>query len=149
MYLWPGLPQLAKEGSWAALAVAVGFAALVNAALCGTLVWDELVASGMRTVLWAAVGSVWIASVAATCRWHRRQAAWQSGGPARDALAAAQDHYLKGNWFEAEQILAGLIRRNPRDVDAGLMRASLFRHTRRFVEAAGELERIGRFVGAR
>lgn len=148
-YLWPGLPQLCREGSWPALGLAIGFAALLDAAVCATWVWSELASPGVRTVLWVVVGLVWGVSVVAAFRWDRRQAAWQDTDSVRDAFASAQDHYLKGNWFEAERILSGLVADNPRDVDAGLMRATLFRHTGRFGEAAGELERIERFESSR
>lgn len=148
-YLWPGLPQLWKEGSWYALGLAIGFAALVNLAIAATLIWSELAPPGVRSLVWGAVGAVWVASVIGAYRWDRRQAAWYGSGPVRDAFAAAVDHYLKGNWFEAERILDGLVAENPRDVDAGLMRAALFRHTGRHEEAAAELERIQRFESCR
>ena len=32
-YLWPGLPQICREGSWAGLGLAIGFAALVSGAV--------------------------------------------------------------------------------------------------------------------
>jgi single-stranded DNA-specific DHH superfamily exonuclease len=52
---------------------------------------------------------------------------------------------LKGNWFEAECVLVGLLRCDPRDVDAGLMLATLFRHTGRLDEAARQLDSVERF----
>jgi hypothetical protein len=54
------------------------------------------------------------------------------------------DHYLKGNWFEAEYFLSGLLAANPRDVDAALMLATLLRHTGRFDEALEGLARLER-----
>ena len=44
VYLWPGLPQLAGRGSWAALVVAFGAAALLSVVLLGTFAWTELLA---------------------------------------------------------------------------------------------------------
>jgi hypothetical protein len=129
--------------------LAVGFASLLNLAISASWVWSELASPGVRTLVWVVVGLVWVVSVVAAFRWDRRQATWQETDAVRDAFAAAQDHYLKGNWFEAERILSGLLAENPRDVDAGLMRATLFRHTGRFGEAAGELERVERFESSR
>jgi thioredoxin-like negative regulator of GroEL len=59
------------------------------------------------------------------------------------------DHYLKGNWFEAEYLLSGLLAANPRDVDAGLMLATLWRHTGRFDEALEGLARLERCEDAK
>lgn len=149
MYLWPGLPQLSKEGNWFALGWAVGSAALLNLAIIASLVWSELVAPEVRNLVWGAVVLVWAVSAFAAHRWDRRQTAWHASDPLRDALAAAQDHYLKGNWFEAERILTRMLADDPRDVDAGLMRATMYRHTGRYDEAVGELDRIERFEGCR
>ena len=74
-------------------------------------------------------------------RWRNRGG--DAAGPA-DPFGKAAEQYLKGNWFETECILAGLLRRDPRDVDAGLMLATLYRHTRRLDEAAERLDQLER-----
>jgi cytochrome c-type biogenesis protein CcmH/NrfG len=51
---------------------------------------------------------------------------------------------LRGNWFETECVLAGLLRRDLRDVDARMMLATLYRHTGRIDEAVEELDRLER-----
>jgi hypothetical protein len=128
--------------------LAVGFAALLNLALASTLLWSELFTPAIRNIVWVAVGVVWAASAILSSRWDRRQSRLQDPSPAEDLFPVALDHYLKGNWFEAEQVLGGLLRANPRDVDAGLMLAALWRHTHRFDEARGQLERLVRYEGA-
>ena len=65
-----------------------------------------------------------------------------------DAFVEALDHYLKGDYYQAEQILEGLLRRNLRDVDARLMLATLLRHTGRLDEAARQLDTLARFEDA-
>jgi len=147
MYLWPGLPQIAREGSWAALAVAIGFAALVNLALMATLLWSELFTPEVRNLVWMAVLAIWGGSAAVCYRWDRRHAAQREAGPADDAFIEARDHYLKGNWFESEQVLRGLLGENPRDLDAGLMLAALLRRAGRPDEARLELDRLKRLDG--
>ena len=55
---------------------------------------------------------------------------------------------MKGDYYQAEHVLEGLLRRNLRDVDARLMLATLLRHTGRLDEAAGQLDTLARFEGA-
>ena len=148
MYLWPGLPQLWRQGNWSALARAVGFAALVNLALAASLLWSELFTPGVRSGAWLAVAVVWGGSVWLSYRWDRRHPAGPIAVSAEDGFGEALDHYLKGNWFEAERVLGSLLRRNPRDLDAGLMLGTLFRHTGRIEEVQRELERLERFEGS-
>jgi hypothetical protein len=146
-YLWPGLAQLSRHGNWSALGLALGFALLLNLAICATLVWTELLWPSVRSLIWVVVGLVWGVSVVQAYLWDR----WRANGPrvepAQDPFARALDHYLKGNWYEAERILAGILARTPRDLDAGLMRATMYRHTGRYREALEEIERIERFEG--
>lgn len=148
-YLWPGLPQIWKRGAWSALALAVGFALLVNAALVVSFLWSELLPHGARTILWVVVGLIWSGSAVTACfrNSQERTIRAEQDRIINDPYPEALDHYLKGNWFEAECVLGELLRRNPRDLEAGLLLATLLRHTGRFDEAAGQLERLGRFEG--
>ncbi len=146
-YLWPGLPQLWRQGSWSALALAVGAAVLVNVALAGSLVWSELLPPATRNAAWGAVLVVWVGSAVVARAARQRDAARQHARAASDAYLEALDHYLKGNWFEAECLLRELLRRNPRDLEAGLTLATLLRHTGRLEESLEELNRLERFDG--
>ena len=146
-YLWPGLPQLWLRGSWSALAVAVGAAGLVNLALASSLVWSELLPELVRIGAWVAVAALWAGS-AAFSRWaQRRTTTRQETSRTDDAYLEATEHYLKGNWFEAECHLRELLRRDARDLEAGLMLATLLRHTARLGEAAQQLDRLQRLDG--
>jgi hypothetical protein len=142
-YLWPGLPQVWKRGAWSALALALGFAVLVNVTVVGSLVWTELFPDAVRKAAWLAVAVVWVGA-ATVARWRDRAAAREPEQQAGDTYGQAVDHYLKGNWFEAECVLAGMLRNNPRDVDANLLLAALYRHTGRPDEAEVQLDRIER-----
>jgi len=148
-YLWPGLPQMWKQGSWPALAVAVGFAALLNFALALSLLWSELFAVGVRNAVWVAVVTVWGGSAVLSYRWDRASRAQPRSGPAEAPFNVARDHYLQGSWFESEHVLRGLLGENPRDLDAGLMLATLLRRTGRTGEAEAELNRLERFEGSK
>ena len=55
--------------------------------------------------------------------------------------------YLKGDNYQAEQILEGLLRRNIRDLDARLMLATLLRRAKRIDEATQHLDMLVRFEG--
>jgi hypothetical protein len=154
MYFWPGLIQICIRGSWAGLGVAILAGALFDAALLTTFVWTELLAHSLRTIIWIALGSLWTVSAIVAVVWDGRHAARritsdpQDNKNIQDNYTEAIEHYLQGDWYEAERILGGLLRRNVRDLDARLMLATLLRHTSRFDEAAGQLEILERFEGA-
>ena len=132
-----------RRGAWSALLLALGSALLLNVALIGSLVWTDLYPAMVQKGAWVAVVVVWVgAAVAARARDARLHAAGPDGQD--DEFATAIEHYLKGNWFETECVLAGLLRRNPRDAEAGLMLATLYRHAGRIEEAATQLERLER-----
>ncbi|MGQ9574942.1 MAG: hypothetical protein ACUVUC_06455 [Thermoguttaceae bacterium] len=129
------------------MAVAIGAAGLMNVALASSLLWSKLLADPLRQAVWAAVGVVWIGSAVLSHSDQRRQGSDPHGPPADDRFPQAVEEYLKGNWFEAECTLRQLLRRRPRDLEAGLMLASLLRHTGRLREAADQLDRLERFDG--
>jgi hypothetical protein len=146
-YLWPGLPQLWIHGSWSALGVAVGAAIWLNLALLGSFGWSELIGPELRTALWGVLGVVWAAAAVGSSVWSRRLGPREQTDPAADPFSEALEHYLQGNWFQAERTLGGLLRKNVRDLDARLMLATLLRHTGRFDEAGRQLDFLMRFEG--
>jgi hypothetical protein len=147
VYLWPGFPQLSGGGSWRALGVAALAAAGLNLALLATLVWEEFLGQGLRSGLWMTVGLLWVASAVASFGRTGRPAAGGYANRTEDGFPSALDYYLKGNWFEAERVLGGLLRQNTRDVEARLMLATLLRHTGRRDEAAVQLDLLGQLDG--
>lgn len=146
-YLWPGLPQLARDGNWAALAVAVAAAVLLNAVLLGTCAWTEFIDPAPRIICWVVVLVAWTGAIG-LWSWNDRQRAAgrarNDGNPFEEALA----EYLKGNWFEAEHKLNGLLRRDDHDIEARLLMATLLRHTSRFDEATRQLNVLAGLDGA-
>ena len=145
---WPGLPQLWFAGSWPGLAIAVGFAALLNLGLLSSCLWTELFSPQIQTLIWLAIGVFWLAAAVASARWV---AGLSMSGPSADdegLFNLARSEYLKGNWFEAEVTLDRLLTRNVLDVEARLMLAMLLRHTRRDAEASQHLARLSRMDGA-
>ncbi len=144
-YLWPGLPRLLREGAWSSLGFAVGFACLLNLALLGTLWWSELFSPAVRNLLCAAALVIWGVAFVYSL-WHDgRTPAPRDPGPTARWFIEAQNHYLRGNWFESEQLVRALLARDPRDVHAGLMLASILRRTGRLEEAQRQLDGLARF----
>lgn len=146
--LWPGWPQLWFAGAWSGLAIALGFAALLDLGLLTSRMWTELLSPSMRTAIWLVLAAVWTVSAAASWRWV---GGLQTGGsrPAdNDLFLQAREEYLKGNWFEAETVLGRLLDRNVLDIEARLMRASLLVRTARRKDATSELDRLTRMEGA-
>jgi hypothetical protein len=147
MVLWPGLARIYSQGAWQGLAWAVGFTALVNLALVATFVHETLLPVPTRSVLWMALAVVWLVSFAGPSGWARKGKQARPLDPDDPRFQQALDHYLRANWFEAEKELKELLQEEPRDLDARLMLATLYRHTWRLDEAAEELEALGLFEG--
>lgn len=151
MHLWPGLPQLWTRGSWVGLTLAVGFTALANLLAATTFVWNEWLSSNVR---WAALGTLAVAWLLA---WVEGRADWRrlvaelsaSKGATVDVaeqsdrwFREAQAAYLAGDWVSTEQTLLKLLKQEPRDAEARLMLATLWRHEGRREAAAEQLDRL-------
>ena len=101
----------------------------------------------MRNTLWGAFGVV-LGRCGRLVGKTVSPASRRASIPDEDAFGEALDHYLKGDYYQAEQMLEGLLRRNVRDLDARLMLATLLRHTGRLDEATRQLDTLARFEGA-
>lgn len=148
VYAWPGLPELLRLPTWAALGVAVGFAALLNLAILSSLVWTELLPSNLRGPIWLVVVVYWTVSVVCSRRIEEREMRRPRSGVVEDPLGNAMKHYLKGDWYEAERSLEAMLLRDSRDLEARLLRATLLRHTNRYDEAARQLDLLQRLEGS-
>jgi hypothetical protein len=146
--LWPGLPQLWSCGSWAGLALAFGSAVLLNLLLLVSFGWSELIGQNWRMILWIALGGVWAMAAVWSVQWSVQPTMARNPDLQKDAFVEALDHYLKGDYYQAEQVLGDLLLQNLRDLDARLMLATLLRHTGRLDEAVQQLDTLARFEGA-
>ncbi len=147
MYLWPGLPQVWSFGSRCFLALAVGIAAAFNALLVTTFGWSELIEPKWRTILWVGFVGLWTAAWIWSFWAFRRYAALTAQLPT-DEFVSAMEHYLKGDYHQAEQLFRRLLHKNQRDLDARLMLATLLRRSKRFEEAAKELNNLAQLEGS-
>ena len=143
--LWPGLPRLWLRGDWLGLLAAAAFALVVNATLLSTFVWLEWLPAAWSWAAWSITVGSW--TVSAVWAYRRLPALLEppNDESVGDLFAQAQSEYLQGDWYRAETLLGRLIRQNADDVDARLMLATLYRHTRRIGEARNQLRRIQRF----
>jgi hypothetical protein len=148
IYLWPGLPQLWRHGSWSALLVAVGAAALLNLMIVASFGWAELIDSGVRNILWGSLGIFWFIAVIISAVQSRRNQSPDALASSEDPFSQVLDLYLKGDYYKVECILHELLGKNVRDLDARLLLATLLRHTRRIDEAQEQLDQLSRFEGA-
>jgi hypothetical protein len=140
--LWPGLTQLWFSGAWWGLAVACGFAWLVNMAVVSTAVWTEWIDPWSRLGVWVLLLVVWSASVVLS---FRQLLGLDPEGTAQTAEALfrrAQREYLSGNWIAVEQLLTQLIAANPKDIDGQLLLASLLRSIGQLSEASEQLRKL-------
>jgi hypothetical protein len=147
-YLWPGLPRLWFEGAWSGLALAFGFALLVNFLALANFVWIDLVAPSLLLFGWLATAVIWAGS-GLFIGWRGGLSDTAADAAARDDLfRQALAEYLKGAWFEAETLFGRLVAKDPRDVDARLMLATLLRHTDRPADAQRQLDELDRLEKA-
>lgn len=147
-YLWPGLPTILSTGSWLGLVWAMGFAALVNLLVLATLWWPELFSVHIRNAVCLLTALYWGGATVASLRALRTMSPEEEAA-VEATFGDATELYLRADWFGAERILVDLLARNPRDVDAGLMFATLCRHTGRLEEASQQLDRLELLDGAR
>lgn len=197
-YLWPGLPHLWIEGSWAGLLLAVAFTLLLNVLVLSTFVWPGWLSSEIRIGCGFSVFAIGLAAVVETRAELSRIAARKAALETKEALDTksgetppeeideqpdraagtvemksqpigdstrknhagltpdeqreqlqldllfqqAQKDYLSGDWNNAEQKFRELYRHDRDDAEAGLMLATLLRHTKRPEEAVTTIDRL-------
>jgi hypothetical protein len=146
LYLWPGLPQLWVRGNWSGLLLALGCAALLNVLVAASFVWHQLLDSSLLTFGWVALGLIWVGSPLFGAGDARPTETVPAAG--EDLFRQAQGEYLRGNWYEAEGLLARQLRRQPGDVESRLLLATLLRHIKRYDEAHRELAHLEKLEGA-
>jgi hypothetical protein len=143
MSFWPGLSRT-WQGSLLGLAIALGFAVLLEFALLTTLVWPQCIGRPVQVVVWLIVAAYWLFGAG---RSLVRGSPALFGDPVDSAarmglFCKAQTEYLKGNWFSAERLLQEVLRRDKTDVDARLLLATLYRHVDRPKDARRQLARV-------
>jgi tetratricopeptide (TPR) repeat protein len=144
--LWPGAGGVFRQGRWPFLTIAL----LFGFVLCGTVTlnfyWTELLTGTLRWGMYVMLGFLWLTLSNQSSRMEKHSNFLRLPPPPdKDMLPDAQQHYLQGNWFEAECCLNILLQKNPWDIEAMLMLVTLYRHKERYDEAehlVQELERL-------
>ncbi|TWT31737.1 hypothetical protein Enr8_36610 [Blastopirellula retiformator] len=146
--LWPGLTETWVYGRWRGLVWAGGFALILNAALILHGVWPEFVGETVRHSIWYVVTFLWVISAG----WSIYRVARGGYQPQDESVEAlfhtAQSEYLQGNWHQAEATLLRLLSRDPRDAEARLMLATLYRHTQRYDLALDSIAKLTKLDAA-
>ena len=111
--------------------------------------WSELLTENLRRGTCILLVVLWLVLSGKSARLEKQCRRMRLPPPSdKDTLPDAQQHYLQGNWFEAECCLNMLLKKNPRDVEAMLMLATLYRHKERHDEAGNLLRELDRMEDA-
>lgn len=142
MCLWPGLPNL-WTGRFGGLVAALLFAAILQTAIIVCLIWPDLLTASGRLVVCFGVALYWLA-FAVPQALQLAQASRMESRPdlSEHLFQSAQTEYLRGNLFQAEQLLNQLLEQCPTDFEAKLYLTTLYRRINRFDEALAGLEEL-------
>lgn len=136
--LWPGLNAVWRDGSWHALVIAFLFGVLLNFAWLSTFVWPQWVSGYLVWTLWLSIGSGMIGSFFFVTFVERGRLSPAMVSEREKKLIDAQELYLQANYFEAERMLGKSNLTKEIDIEAELLRVSIYRRTGR-IESALEL----------
>ena len=103
-HIWPGFPHLWNRGSWAGLALAVGFTVLLNVLLVATLVWTGWMSHEARQIGFGVLVVIWALA------WLESRADWQRFLAERRALERehAQNVETSSNGIDEERATEAL-----------------------------------------
>jgi hypothetical protein len=130
------------------LALALGAAVVFDVLLLVSFGWSELIGPTWRIILWAGFLAAWAVTVGWSARQCRLLTAVEHLQPEEDPFAKALEYYLKGDYYQTEQVLKSVLRRNIRDIDARLLLATALRRDKRFEEAERQLDALVKFEDA-
>lgn len=158
--LWPGLSRLWWRGEWSGLLAALSFALLVDFAVLSSFIWPQWMGSLPPLAAWLAIGTIWSVSIYRALFAANQMKSVAASEVAASEVAAseptehvdlfvqAQAEYLKGHWVEAETLLKRLLSQSPRDLEALLLLATMWRRLKRCGDANRELQRLERIEGS-
>ena len=145
--LWPGLPAAWMRGRVCSLLIALGFAVVLEVALLTSVVWPLWLGRNTVAVVWFCVVVYWlIGALPFFVRGTLGSRDLNFGNRQRlDLFRQAQREYLRGDWFQAEQRLHGLLAADETDVVVQLMLASLYRRIDRPERAERHLDLVAQY----
>lgn len=146
--LWPGLAPLWWRGRFVGLVEAVAFSLGLNLLLAATFIWPEWIAKTWTTLGWSSWGVFWLVACWRSIKQLPTLVDSKPDAASEALFTQAQTEYLKGHWYDAEKLLQTLLRKRPRDVEAHLLLATLYRHDHRLEQAGVTLDRLEQLDGA-
>ena len=139
---WPGYDGLARHGRWTFLFVALAFALILDAFIVLNFYWTAYLTPMQRNGFLIVLAVAWLALSLIAGAKRRAIETEQTADVTENKFSEATVQYLRGNWYETEHLLLGLLAKNPRDVEALMMLATLYRRTKRYAEAVGGLDKL-------
>ncbi len=144
LLLWPGMAALWVRPTLTAWLGSAAMAVVFHLALATTILWPEWLSPGERAFLWIALGVAWLSGVAWSYQFIRRENARQHRPPAEDPFPAATAAYLRGDLAGAESLVREILRECPRDMEAALLLATIWRRRKQFDAAEKLLRNLAR-----
>ena len=140
--IYPGLKGLTGLGRWCYLVIALTFAFCLDLVIFLNGFWVDFIPSGWKKWTLVALFLFWCVLTILSGRLYRAMENRRRLDADGDLYLEAVTHYLKGNWREAASCAKALLRYNQDDVEAMLLLATLYRHTRRLDDAKSMLDRL-------
>jgi len=140
--MFPGYSGIVQYGHRSFLAMALGFALLLNAFLIANFYWTALIATSQRNTLLVALFGAWVVLILVAAR--RKQQLDTIAKPEQHDETFHQTicHYLRGDWFAAEAQILPYLEKHPKDIEMLLLQATIYRHTERYEEAMLVLDKL-------
>ncbi len=132
--IWPGTNGLFRKGRWSFLIIALAFAFCLDGFLIANFFWSEYISVTQRNVGCLILLVVWCGLGQIAFLLEKKLEIVRTADAKQNRFGDAIVQYLQGNWFETECFLGEILKKNPRDVEALLMLATLYRHTNRVTE---------------
>ena len=147
--MYPGYSDMVRYGHRFFLAIALGFALLVDAFLIVNFYWTEQITPSQRNLFLAALLVAWILLTLIAAFWKHRLDAAAKPEQADETFLQTISHYLRGDWFTAESLMLPYLEKYPKDIEVLLLQATMYRRTERYEEALLVLDRLQLLEGSR
>lgn len=119
-------------------------AVVFHLALAATILWPDWLSPTERGLLWAALGVAWLTGLAWSYRLIRRASPKENRRLGEDRFPQAIHAYLQGNLAHAESLARAILRDSPRDVEAALLLATIWRRRGRLDASEKLLRNLAR-----
>jgi len=140
--MYPGYSGIVQHGHRSFLAMALGFALLVDAFLIANFYWTALITVWQRNILLIALFGAWAVLMVAAVYWKRQLDASSKPEQQDETLRQTISHYLRGDWFAAESQILPHLKKYPKDIEVLLLQATMYRHEKRYEEALLVLDKL-------